>query len=423
MMGDPVHEERGLRVNMKRNTAGVITAVDDSVTEMLGWLPEEWIGSPSTRFLHPEDQPSAIAAWIDMIMSPGLTRVWRGRYQTAAGEWAWVETVNTLDETGTPVVISSMSRVTGEQAGVEEELRAREQLLSRLSDALPVGVFQINVKRQITFANNQLHDIVGGEPAATIDAQLVAVTADDFSVVQTAIDRALANEPVDDLEVRLQPVSSAADDRVCVISLRTLTDADGNVTGAVGCISDVTDRAHLRRELELRASIDELTSCLNRSATLEVVRRLVSIEGERPLGCAVVYVDLDRFKAVNDQYGHAVGDQLLIESTRRIRSVIRDGDHVGRLGGDEFLVICPRVDTAELAVAIAERVASTTRATVAIDGHQVELCASVGLAWTSVPIDADTFIAQADSAMYESKRQRRGGVTLFTAHGPAADPD
>jgi len=394
--------------------------VDDSIVPLLGWRPEELVGSPSNKLVHPEDQPSAIAAWIDMISLPGTPRVWRGRYQAADGSWIWIETINRLEESDNPTVFTSMTRVTVEQASVEEELRAREQLLSRLSDALPVGIFQIDTSGQITFTNDRLHTIVGQPPAATIEAQLPSVFPEDQPVLEGAIAGVLADRPVDDIEIRLsvsptEAPHDAGSERVCLLSLRALTDSAGVVTGAVGCLSDVTDRVQLRRELEVRASVDELTSCLNRAASLELLARTTAEVDATRGGSALIYIDLDDLKSVNDEFGHAAGDQLLIVAADRLRGAVRDRDAVGRLGGDEFLVICPQVESSALAVTIAERIAAATAATVDVGPATVELRTSVGVAWTAEALDADAFIAQADSAMYESKRQGHRGVSLFTA--------
>jgi diguanylate cyclase (GGDEF)-like protein len=203
---------------------------------------------------------------------------------------------------------------------------------------------------------------------------------------------------------------------VCLLGLRTLTDSTGVVSGAVGCLSDVTGRAQLRKELEVRASVDALTSCLNRAATLELADRTVSAP-EGGNGNAVVFIDLDRFKAVNDDLGHAAGDRLLVEVAERLRETLRDGDHVGRFGGDEFLVICPGVDSADAAREIAERIATALTSTVDIESRPVQLRASVGVAWTTESLKADTLIAWADSAMYESKRLGLPAVTLYTGPG------
>ena len=397
-------------VVLTRDAAAIITCVDEGIVDMLGWTPEQLLGLPSTSFIHPEDQPSAIAAWMEMVTEPGAVRVWRGRYRAADGSWRWVETVNENHlEDPEEVVRTSMTRVTVEQVGVEEELRARKQLLSRLSDALPVGLVQIDARRTITFTNDQLHAIVGAPPAATIDALLAGVVADDQPLLDAALTAVLADQSVDDVELRLEAPAR----RVCLLSLRALTDGDGNVSGAIGCISDVTDRVNLRRELEIRASIDRLTSCLNRAASIELLDiTLARHDGNGP-GTAVVYIDLDQFKPINDFLGHAVGDRLLVTAAERLRAAVRGVDRVGRLGGDEFLVICPGVESAARALEVGERLAGVLDVEVDIGPDVVRLKASVGVAWTVEVIDADSLIAQADLAMYTSKRSMSRSTTLF----------
>ena len=397
-------------VVLTRDAAAIITHVDEGIVDMLGWTPEQLVGLPSTSFIHPEDQPSAIAAWMEMVTEPGAVRVWRGRYRAADGSWRWVETVNEnhLDDPE-EVVRTSMTRVTVEQVGIEEELRARKQLLSRLSDALPVGLVQIDARRTITFTNDQLHAIVGAPPAATIDALLAGVVADDQPLLDAALTAVLADQSVDDVELRLEAPAR----RVCLLSLRALTDGDGNVSGAIGCISDVTDRVNLRRELEIRASIDRLTSCLNRAASIELLDiTLARHDGNGP-GTAVVYIDLDQFKPINDFLGHAVGDRLLVTAAERLRAAVRGVDRVGRLGGDEFLVICPGVESAARALEVGERLAGVLDVEVDIGPDVVRLKASIGVAWTVEVIDADSLIAQADLAMYTSKRSMSRSTTLF----------
>jgi diguanylate cyclase (GGDEF)-like protein/PAS domain S-box-containing protein len=395
---------------LKRDAAAIITWVGEGIVEMLGWTADQLVGLPSTSFVHPEDQPSAIAAWMEMITEPGAVRVWRGRYRAADGSWMWVETVNEnhLDDPE-EFVRTSMTRVTVEQVGIEEELRARKQLLSQLSDALPVGLVQIDANRSITFSNDQLHAIVGVPPFATIDALLAGVAADDKPLLDASLTAVLADQVVDDIELRLEVPAR----RVCLLSLRALTDGAGNVSGAIGCISDVTDRVNLRRELEIRASVDALTSCLNRAATIELLdMTLARHDGSGP-GTAVVYIDLDRFKSINDYLGHAVGDRLLVSAAERLRAAVRAVDRVGRLGGDEFLVISPGVESAAQALEIGERLAEVLDVEVVIESDVVRLKASVGVAWTVAVVDADSLIAQADRAMYTSKRSSSCSTTLF----------
>lgn len=409
----------GPSVKIVRDAAAMIISVGEEITEVLGWLPNEFVGHPSTDFVHPEDQPTAVTAWFEMIEAPGETRSWQGRYRTSDGAWKWVECVNTskLNDPVNPVVMTTMRHVAVDQVSVAEELRARKQLLSRLSDAMPIGMFEIDDERTVTFANERLHTILGHSTSATIDAQFSNIVDDDRPALDSALDTVLANEAVDDLELRFSRPSEdgTSEERVCVLSMRPLTDEAGDVTGAVGCVSEVTAQAVLRRQLENRVNTDELTMCVSRVRILEVLAEVLDGQDDSPGGTAVIFIDLSAFKSVNDTLGHAAGDQVLKVAGGRLRSAIRQYDVVGRFGGDEFLIVCPRVLTASLSLEIAKRITASLTQPMNIATHVIEPRASVGVAWTSTVIDADALVAQADDAMYESKRNGSSSVVLFAA--------
>ena len=206
--------------------------------------------------------------------------------------------------------------------------------MSRLSESVPVGLFEIDMAGHVAFTNDRMQSIVGELSASTVPALMSSVVEADKSAFETAIATVLGGQPVDDAEIRFRfrtsPSARAADaERVCDVSLRPLTDAAGTVAGAVGCLSDVTDRVQLRQELEVRASVDKLTSCLNRAAALEVLERTTAAPTAPGEGNALIFVDLDDFKSVNDRFGHAAGDRLLAEAAERLRDAARKGDSVG----------------------------------------------------------------------------------------------
>jgi len=406
-------------VEMTRDAAGVMTTVDAGIVDVLGWHPEQVVGRPSTEFIHPEDQPSAIAAWFEMIAAPGETRSWQGRYRTADGAWRWVEceNVNRLADSENPIVRTTMRPIAVNQVNPAEELRSRKQLLSRLSDAMPVGMLEIDSAEMVTFTNDRLHAILGNAPSATLDALFSTVSELDRPNLRKAINAVLADRGVDDVELRFDRpgAHSQLEERVCVLSMRPLTNREGLVTGAVGCISDVTEQVELRRQLERRANTDELTSCFNRSAILRVLATTLARREDAPSGIAVIFIDLCGFKIVNDAFGHAAGDRVLEIVAKRLKSAIRDGDRVGRFGGDEFLVVCPGVDGAPLALELGQRVRDALTGRVEVSTGIVELRASVGVAWSATDLDADALVAQADDAMYEAKRSGSTSVTLFAS--------
>lgn len=392
-----------------RNDAAIVIQVDDNITTVLGWRPEDLVGSPSTSFIHPEDQASAVAAWFQMLAAPGASLTWEGRYRTASGRWQWVRTHNTnrLDDPDQPVVISLMSAITVEMADIAEELRERKQVLARLADALPVGLIQFDATGAVTFTNDRLHTLVALPVAATVDAQLATVAPDDAEALADAISAALEGKSVDGVELRFAVTSTRPDSdwSVCQLSLRPLTNPDGDVTGAIGCLNDVTDSARLRRDLEHRVATDQMTGCLNRAATLELLDTAVIQSQTSGTGLAVIYVDLDGFKRVNDTYGHLAGDAVLTDAASALRDAVRFRDHVGRIGGDEFLIVCPAVNSRSRAAAIARRIRDAARGEIAHADRRIPWSATLGLAWDESPRNADELVAAADMQMYRRKHK------------------
>jgi diguanylate cyclase (GGDEF)-like protein len=400
---------------MIRNEAGLITEVDDSIITLLAWRPDQLIGTPSTALIHPNDQAGAVSAWFAMLDNPGSARTWRGRYRTGEGTWRWIETTNTnrLGDPGNSGVFTTMQLGQADFVSIEQELRAREELITRLSDALPVGIFQIDADRRVHATNGRLHQILGAVPSGDLTSQFSVVDGEEARLA-AAIDAVLRGEDVDNLELRFDvngPESESATTRVCQMSLRPLTDGAGVVTGSIGTLIDVTDSAELRRELELRASVDSLTGCLNRGATFELLERVLRAAATTMTRVAVMYIDLDRFKDINDSYGHATGDRVLLTASDRIRSALRADDVVGRLGGDEFLVVCPRIASAEEGLAVATRIGDALRGALPMEDDLIPLRASIGVALSSASdTSPDALVARADAAMYQSKLTGTGSI-------------
>ena len=189
------------------------------------------------------------------------------------------------------------------------------------------------------------------------------------------------------------------------------------MSGAVGCLTDITDSSRTRAELELRATFDGLTGCVNRTTTMATLDTVLDASGANT---AVVFVDLDDFKDVNDQFGHVVGDTLLVAIAARIRDAVRAGDVVGRIGGDEFLVVCADVTDAVAALTLGERIADALEQPLEVHVVMLHPKASIGVAWAGEHAfgpDAEMLIAEADAAMYASKSTGEGRPVL------ACNPD
>jgi diguanylate cyclase (GGDEF)-like protein len=390
----------------EKDQMAVIVAEDERIGQVLGFAPGALVGRRSLDLVHPDDQDRAIDAWVDMLTRPGGTSRVRLRHLRGDGSWLWMELTNTnlLADESVGVVRTDMVDISDEMAAIEQ-LRQREHLLRRLTEALPSGVVHVDADRRVAHANSRVHDLLGVDVGETIDPLLTTLLPPDRDALRLALDEVLGDGIDGEIAVSVQ---HPAEDRPrrCTIALRGLTDADGRPSGAVLNITDVTAEHRMRAELERRATVDELTGCLNRAAILDTLDRALADHGQGSKGTAVAYFDLDGFKAVNDTHGHRAGDAVLADVGARLRGAARHGDVVGRIGGDEFIAVLTDVASAEDARSAVGRLADTIAAGIPVpDGPTLILGWSVGVAWTDRPdAEADRLIAAADHRMYLSKR-------------------
>lgn len=177
------------------------------------------------------------------------------------------------------------------------------------------------------------------------------------------------------------------------------------------------------RELSRRALHDALTGLVNRAAFWDRLGHRLTQTDRRATAFAVLFLDLDDFKTVNDTLGHAAGDQLLVDVARRITGELRAGDTAARVGGDEFLVLLDDVASGEAAMAVAHRVNARLQAPCEFGGDRYTATSSIGVAMCSERLaTADAIVAAADAAMYDAKRNGRGLCVLYSLerHGQAS---
>jgi diguanylate cyclase (GGDEF)-like protein len=190
-------------------------------------------------------------------------------------------------------------------------------------------------------------------------------------------------------------------------SIDTGSPGRGDRLIAIG--RDVTEQRRLERTLTHRASHDGLTGLANREMLLDHAEALRTEQR----GAALLFLDLDRFKQINDRYGHEAGDSILREVAARLEQAVRPGDIVARLGGDEFVVLCPGADSTEHGVALAQRLRealATSPFVVGETGHTVT--ASIGVAVAS-SADPEMLLREADAAMYRAKDRGRNGIEVY----------
>jgi diguanylate cyclase (GGDEF)-like protein/PAS domain S-box-containing protein len=392
----------------RRDDLGRFTELDAAAEQLLRCAPGELRNQDAVPWIHPDHVELAYEHWIEVISSPGVARRWRGRHLCGDGSFLWVELTHTnlLDDPEHGYVASEIMDISDEMAA-NERAREREELLLRLTESMPLGLVQSDAAGGIVYTNARLHQILGTGDAPTMLGLFATAATEDRRRLAGALDRVLSTGSDVDLDVHIER-NDQGRQRICQLTMRGLRDAEGAIAGTVVTVEDVTEATLLRRELEQRATIDELTACHNRAATMAELERVIPRTGPG-LGTGVVYVDLDQFKPINDRLGHAAGDEVLVAAAGRLRRAVRDGDVVGRVGGDEFLIVCPGTTGREAVEEVAGRVARQLSGTLVLSGGaEVDLHASVGLAWTGNDgTSADDLVARADTAMYQAKHVRR----------------
>jgi diguanylate cyclase (GGDEF)-like protein/PAS domain S-box-containing protein len=189
---------------------------------------------------------------------------------------------------------------------------------------------------------------------------------------------------------------------------------DGTPTRMAGSLSDVTDRRIAQLRLQHDALHDSLTGLPNRTLFVDRVNQFLQRARRDPsAGCAVLFLDIDRFKLVNDSLSHAVGDQLLIALAARLTSALRPGDTVARLGGDEFTVLLGDITDPDAAGVVVGRVLQSLEQVFTVDGNDLFVSASIGIAVSTSGLASADLMRNADIAMYDAKRRGRGQCAVF----------
>jgi diguanylate cyclase (GGDEF)-like protein/PAS domain S-box-containing protein len=193
-----------------------------------------------------------------------------------------------------------------------------------------------------------------------------------------------------------------------------LRDANGNITMLLGITRDTTQRKHNEEQIRYLANFDSLTGLPNRTQLNLQIKNLLSLAKRSNKEITVMFLDLDRFKEINDTLGHSVGDTLLIQSSQRMQSLLREEDTVARLGGDEFIILLPNIQI-NGARKVAQKLLNVFSTPFQINHHELNISASIGIAvYPNDGIDFETLYKNADTAMYRAKQEGRNGYSFFT---------
>lgn len=206
-----------------------------------------------------------------------------------------------------------------------------------------------------------------------------------------------------------------------ILTISSVKDSNGKLTNFVGLFSDITPMKNYQRQLEYIAHYDALTNLPNRVLLADRLQQAIGQSKRSLKSLAVVYVDLDGFKAVNDNHGHEIGDELLIVVSKRMKDALRESDTLSRIGGDEFVAILVDLLDSDECRPILRRLLQAASQPVRIDGKLLQVSASVGVTFfPEDSVDADQLVRHADQAMYVAKQNGKNSFHLFDIDQDAA---
>ncbi|MFC5678424.1 EAL and GGDEF domain-containing protein [Aeromicrobium endophyticum] len=373
--------------------------------QMLGDVYDQPV-SEQMKVVNPDDLPAMRTAWAH-VQQHNASHTWRYRVRDADGRWRWIEqtSINLLD-TEIAGVLSNLRDVDAE-VQAQRALSLSEARYRAMAETAEEGIIVISTEGIVTYANARVSDMLG---VAHDDLLGVAVwtmlSGDDRELVaeRTRTRQARGAE-------RYQVSYDHPDGTVHTlwIAASPLPDLDGQSQGSLGMISDITDSLRAIDKLRHAAEHDPLTGLPNRST---LMTHLDSLDLSSH-ATALLFVDLDHFKDVNDGRGHTAGDQVLVEVASRLSAIVRADDMVARFGGDEFVVVMHDADEHTVQDR-AQQIMGTLTGSYAIGHHAVRLGATIGVAISPAP-SSEHLLRYADSAMYAAKAGGRGRVRMFDA--------
>jgi diguanylate cyclase (GGDEF)-like protein/PAS domain S-box-containing protein len=305
---------------------------------------------------------------------------------------------------------------------MREAIAAMEERYRGIFEASSAGIFVLSPEGLLTQANAALWRLINRAPGC--DVAFVQPPFAEPEALRALIDRTIASQQSEAADLELVHADGRSEWVHCMLtSTRHPTTGEQQVEGV---LYDVTRRHTQERDARYQAEHDALTGLKNRSHIEALLDTRVDTARERDGAVTLMFIDLDGFKAVNDQWGHAAGDAVLIEAAKRLSDLFRrQGEVVGRLGGDELVVLLDGVHATDPSVgSLAARLIENLKQPIALpNGELARIGASVGLA--SYPLHAttaQTLIYAADAAMYAVKKAGKGRYVIAATHDPAAQP-
>jgi diguanylate cyclase (GGDEF)-like protein/PAS domain S-box-containing protein len=420
-----LHNSREYFRALIQNSPDIITVVDAEGTILyqspamksaLGYEPEDRIGKNAVEeagLLHPEDFPAKNEALEKALRNPNIPVTVEVRMRHRDGSWRYVEeTITNLlaDPNVNGVVLNA--RCITHRKKAEKELQESEQRFRSVVERTMDGVFMADLDTNtILESNAALQNMLGYTPEELTGMKLYDIVAEDRESIDQSMQRLKEEKSLSIGERRYRHKDGSLLD--VEVSASVVPFKGGEASCCI--IRDVTERKALEEQLRYLAFHDSLTDLPNRALFLDRLSQALAQTGREDGPVAVLLLDLNHFKAVNDSLGHDAGNVVLVGVAERMRASVRPGDTVGRIFGDEFAVLLEAPCSTEQARRVAERIQERLRKPFKAEGHEVLISPSIGIALGEFAQDSpEEVLRRADLAMYAAKKRGKAEYEVYS---------
>lgn len=298
-------------------------------------------------------------------------------------------------------------------------LEKSEERFRRIVHSAEEGIWEIDASARTSFVNPKMAALLGYSIEEMLEQPLVAFMDDEG---RSLLERNIARRQQGVAERHeFKFIRKNGSEMWATLATNPIFDADGSYLGALALVSDITERRQSTELIWHQANYDTLTALPNRNMFQDRLSQEMKKARRDGLFLALLFIDLDQFKEINDRLGHEMGDLLLVEAASRIAACVRASDTLARLGGDEFVVILPGLDHVTSAERVAQQIIATLNRPFALGDSSGVVSASIGIALhPSDASDPEQLLRNADQAMYAAKNAGRNRYSYFTSDMQAA---
>ena len=373
--------------------------------------PQSWLSA-----IHPEDSLRAIAT-IETQFRTGdeFEEEYRIVRPDNSVRWIWVRAFPIRDDRGEVNRFVGVAEDITKRKEAEEALKKSEEQFRLTFEMAPIGMAITTLDGKFKRVNQALCDSLGYTSQELLQFSFTDISYPEDIELHLSLEKKLAEGKEEDFQIEKRYL--AKDNRVVDTLLKVVIvrDSNGKPLHFNNQILDITERKQMERQLLHDALHDGLTQLPNRALFMDrLEQQLKRTQTQEQYEFAVLFLDLDRFKVVNDSVGHLIGDKLLIEIARRLEECINPTDTVARLGGDEFTILLENIQSIEEATLVAERIYHALALPFHLDGYELFTSASIGIALSSDGYEKpEDILRDADLTMYSAKEQGKARYEVF----------